>query len=285
MLVNFNKKTMIQTYLNIFNSIKTTKDSNKQQNKVNMETENPITEFNENYEISLREEVLEEVLEKIETHLLHYEKVFTKTNISECLKKLGYEINPERIAIVAKNIYNINVEERAMFLAQIIHESQGLNEIEELSYKGNKMAPHYGKGCEGKSYHGRGFIQLTWPANYQKLDDYLKMNGQLLENPELVCDNLKYAWKATEFYWKTYVSSHWGVQQKLFWATTFSINGPLECIPFKENDQANARWRIYETVSDFFKEKNKAKKGKDIMDKAIDQENKAKEEENKAKEK
>lgn len=35
-------------------------------------------------------------------------------------------------------------------------------------------------------WYGRGYVQLTWEANYKKADDALKLNGQLLKNPDTV---------------------------------------------------------------------------------------------------
>lgn len=34
-------------------------------------------------------------------------------------------------------------------------------------------------------WHGRGYVQLTWEANYRKADDKLGLKGALVKNPEL----------------------------------------------------------------------------------------------------
>lgn len=61
--------------------------------------------------------------------------------------------------------------EQAMFLAQVFHESGGLIKIEEEKcVGGNKCVNNYPSqqgGLPGKSYHGRGFMQLTWDYNYK----------------------------------------------------------------------------------------------------------------------
>jgi hypothetical protein len=44
---------------------------------------------------------------------------------------------------------------------------------------------------KSKSYYpwyGRGYVQLTWEANYQTQDDKLGLDGRLMENPDLALD-------------------------------------------------------------------------------------------------
>lgn len=37
-------------------------------------------------------------------------------------------------------------------------------------------------------WHGRGYVQLTWKANYEKADQKLGLGGKLLKNPDLALD-------------------------------------------------------------------------------------------------
>lgn len=37
-------------------------------------------------------------------------------------------------------------------------------------------------------HHGRGFVQITWPANYGKADKELGLGGRLIANPDLALD-------------------------------------------------------------------------------------------------
>jgi putative chitinase len=47
---------------------------------------------------------------------------------------------------------------------------------------GNRGAP------DGESFRGRGFIQLTGRANYQKFGPVIGIGDQLVKNPDLACD-------------------------------------------------------------------------------------------------
>lgn len=39
-------------------------------------------------------------------------------------------------------------------------------------------------------WHGRGYVQLTWQANYQRADEELHLNGALLKNPDKAMEPL-----------------------------------------------------------------------------------------------
>jgi putative chitinase len=61
-----------------------------------------------------------------------------------------------------------------------------------------KPIAEYGKGkgkpygvpdpTTGQTYYGRGYVQLTWKDNYKKQDDKLRLNGQLVQKPDLAMD-------------------------------------------------------------------------------------------------
>jgi hypothetical protein len=74
----------------------------------------------------------------------------------------------------------------AYALATTHHETdRTFRGIEEYG-KGKSKA--YGKidPETGKAYYGRGFVQLTWRANYKKMGDLLKID--LVRNPEKALD-------------------------------------------------------------------------------------------------
>ena len=82
-----------------------------------------------------------------------------------------------------------NKTERAMFLAQMAHESGNFRYKEEIhdgsNYEGRSDLGNNQSG-DGKRFKGRGYIQLTGRANYKKYGD---MVGQdLISNPELASD-------------------------------------------------------------------------------------------------
>src|SRR5690606_25447353 len=83
----------------------------------------------------------------------------------------------------------------------------------------------------GKSYFGRGPLQLTWNYNYGTAGEALGL--PLLTQPELVSAHSANAFKAALWFWMTrqpLESPHsLIVTGKGFGATTRLINGPLEC--------------------------------------------------------
>lgn len=72
----------------------------------------------------------------------------------------------------------------AYLLATTYHETaMTMQPIEE--YGKGKGKP-YGKrnSVTGKAYYGRGYVQLTWRSNYEKMDEKLGLGKQLVRQPE-----------------------------------------------------------------------------------------------------
>ncbi|XP_039039929.1 endochitinase EP3-like [Hibiscus syriacus] len=76
----------------------------------------------------------------------------------------------------------------------------------------------------GKSYYGRGPIQLTGNINYGKAGNALKLD--LLKNPEIVATDTVVSFKASLWYW---MNAFRPIIGQGFGATTKAINGQLEC--------------------------------------------------------
>jgi len=137
----------------------------------------------------------------------------------------------------------------AMFLAQVSHETE-LAHLEELDCLAGKCAGKYGTGAPNKSYHGRGFIQLTWPDNYKKAGAGIGMGEKLYQEPELVSKDPTIAAKTAIWYWDKIVMEAPGVKdKKLFGLTTKAINGPLECKPGPGSDKSKRRYKLYKAIS------------------------------------
>jgi putative chitinase len=84
--------------------------------------------------------------------------------------------------------FNINTPTRiAMFLAQLAHESGSLRYVKEIAsgeaYEWRKSLGNIFPG-DGKKYKGRGLIQLTGRANYQRFKDTFDVD--VVTNPELL---------------------------------------------------------------------------------------------------
>ncbi|XP_015189952.1 PREDICTED: acidic endochitinase SP2-like [Polistes dominula] len=170
--------------------------------------------------------------------------------IRGALLSMGYRPKESYLeAIIMETNHSLsNANEAVMFLAQTAHETGGFRYIEEIAYAGtDEIAYEYGWGAPGKSYHGRGFIQLSWPGNYEQASLSLGYGYKLYENPELVSKNVKLAAKISMWYWKTKVRPVAGDMSK-FGLTTKAINGALECRG-QNVDKSKNRYRIYKALA------------------------------------
>lgn len=155
----------------------------------------------------------------------------TKT-LQKCIKNLGFTPNMHYLSFFYRKIHCFKKEERALILAHVIHETAGFTKLEEE----NKNINDYDDLNIGKSFHGRGFLHLTWASNYKIASEELGFGDKLLIYPEFVADNLDVASDTAIWYWKKNV-----INSKDFSSTTFMIN-PVEC---HEPDKRRAKRRYY----------------------------------------
>ncbi|QIK55024.1 glycoside hydrolase family 19 protein [Dysgonomonas sp. HDW5B] len=105
------------------------------------------------------------------------------------------------------SLYNIHTKDRiAAFLAQIGHESGQLFYNEEIAsgkaYEGRRDLGNTEKG-DGVRFKGRGLIQITGRANYQKLTNEMRglpMGIDFVEEPDLL-KKPEYATKSACWWW------------------------------------------------------------------------------------
>lgn len=187
----------------------------------------------------------------------------------------------DTIVGMAESAGNItSKQELAMFLAQVLWESAGLQvsvqpvsnlgfalrqfispslsaQIQakkEIKCASNSCPSSYRTGREqpGKYYFGRGYIQLTWLYNYEQCSKELYGDNRLVDEPNLVSDTEEGAWGSAFWYWAKHCHKAPGVADGLFGASTMAINGALECKgPYKT--KAFKRFTIYVKVLKAFK--------------------------------
>ena len=96
-------------------------------------------------------------------------------------------------------------------------------------WSGGNYPPAY-----GKSYHGRGAKQLSWPGNYGQFSQYYFGDKMvLLNNPERVMNEGVLAFASSFWFWAVRTESG-GPCSNAFWNTGFGktikiVNGEYEC--------------------------------------------------------
>lgn len=115
--------------------------------------------------------------------------------------------------------------------------------IEEINgasrnYCDDKNFPQY-QCAPGKTYYGRGPIQLSWNYNYAQCGQSLGQD--FLRQPELVSSNPTLAFRTALWFWVNNVRP---VLNQGFGATIRAIDGDLECNG-RSPDKVNARISYY----------------------------------------
>lgn len=100
----------------------------------------------------------------------------------------------EGIEILVDATKGMDIKHRAYILATAWHETaRTMQPIEEYG-KGKGKSYGVPDPVTGQTYYGRGYVQLTWKANYQKAQDRLKARDKIsngadfVKNPALVMD-------------------------------------------------------------------------------------------------
>lgn len=86
--------------------------------------------------------------------------------------------------IILDAVRGLPISYQAYILATVYHETA--RTMQPIAEYGKGKGKPYGKpGKYGQSQYGRGYVQLTWDANYEKADKALGLNGALLRDFDL----------------------------------------------------------------------------------------------------
>lgn len=133
-----------------------------------------------------------------------------------------------------------NVRRLGAFLAQLAHESGEFRWLEEFAsgaaYEGRRDLGNTQKG-DGVRYKGRGPIQLTGRANYEKYGKLLGLD--LLSKPELV-STANVGMRVAGLYWQSHGLNELADAMD-FEKITRKINGGLNGIEDRKNFYTRAR--------------------------------------------
>lgn len=136
--------------------------------------------------------------------------------------------------------------EVSMLLAHIFHETGGLMYNEEQNPDNR-----YFNEIKKQSYHGRGYLMLSYIYNYHKASNELGLGDRLVNNPDLVKED-KYAVETTYWYWKKVVLKNTKVCDTNFGESTIEINGNLEGTD-EGKEMARHRFELYKKIATYLK--------------------------------
>lgn len=146
--------------------------------------------------------------------------------------------------------------EAAAFFAHVSHETSGLSRDEEQTTE-SYCQPSATFSCQpGRSYHGRGPLQLSWNFNYGPAGQALGVN--LLSDPELILSDGTLAFETALWFWMNSPSADSSIHSVMtgsrpFFGTTIRIiNGGIECGPNRSDvgrQEAQDRIRLYQGLA------------------------------------
>lgn len=179
-------------------------------------------------------------------------KIITSEQLIKAMRENNFNPPAENIdaIIIETNAAFEDPDMAAMFLGQCAFESDGFVKREETGCEKNECMSMYSTGgASGKSYHGRGFIQLSHAENYKLASQDLGYGNQLWDKPERVSEDPILSARVSTWYWNTRVMKYPGVNTRnQFGLTTKAINGTVEC-KGQNVDKSKKRYQLYKSIA------------------------------------
>eukprot|EP00253_Pinus_taeda_P030083 PITA_30083 len=171
---------------------------------------------------------------------------------SSCEGKGFYTYNA---FIAAANAYSgfgttgsadVRKRELAAFFANVMHETEGMCYINEINPQSNYCNSSATWPCaSGKSYHGRGPLQLSWNYNYAAAGKSIGFDG--VNNPEKVGQDPTISFKAAVWFWMKNSNCHSAITSGQGFGGTIKAINSQECNGGKTGE-VNNRVNYYKNI-------------------------------------
>nr|AAT09426.1 putative class IV chitanase [Picea abies] len=123
---------------------------------------------------------------------------------------------------------NVKKRELAAFFANVMHETGGLCYINEKNPPMKYCQSSSTWPCtSGKSYHGRGPLQLSWNYNYGAAGKSIGFDG--LNNPEKVGQDFTISFKTAVWFWMKNSNCHSAITSGQGFGGTIKAINSMEC--------------------------------------------------------
>jgi len=137
----------------------------------------------------------------------------------------------------------VQKRELAAFFANVMHETGGLCYINEINPSSNYCQSSSTWPCtSGKSYHGRGPLQISWNYNYGAAGQSIGFDG--LNNPEKVGQDATISFKTAVWFWMKNSNCHSAITSGQGFGGTIKAINSGECNG-GNSGQVNSRVTYY----------------------------------------
>jgi len=181
----------------------------------------------------------------------------TTSHVQAGLNKKGDGVTVSQTVVDALNrvTKGYPLYRQLAFVAHTIWESGSYRykkELETANYNNYQDCDWNQAGTQlpanGKQFYGRGYLQLSWCANYRAYGasrNYYNDPNFFYNQPELLETNEFYAMDSGAWFFETIVTDRSGQ----FGLTTKAINGALECPTGSVSTKAKQRYEIFVAIA------------------------------------